>query len=152
MLKIVYPICCGIDVHKNFVVATIAATNRQNITEYQTKRFSTFTHDLKALAQWLADHQCKDVCMESIGKYWIPVYNVLESSCQITLAHPKYVRAIPGKKTDKKDTRWITDLFKHDLVARSFIPEKQIRELRDILRYRYKLTCFGSSEKNRVQN
>jgi len=152
MLKIVYPICCGIDVHKSFVVATIAATNRQNITEYKTKRFSTFTRDLKALAQWLADHQCKDVCMESTGKYWIPVYNVLESSCRITLAHPKYVRAIPGKKTDKKDSRWIADLFKHDLVARSFIPEKQIRELRDILRYRFKLTNVGSSEKNRVQN
>ncbi len=152
MLKIVHPICCGIDVHKDFVVATIAATNKKNITEYQTKRFSTFTRDLKALAQWLADHQCTAVCMESTGKYWIPVYNVLETSCQITLAHPKYLRSIRGKKTDKKDSCWIADLFKHGLAVRSFIPEKQIRELRDILRYRFKLTCFGSSEKNRVQN
>jgi len=80
------------------------------------------------------------------------VYNVLEEFCQITLAHPKYVRAIRGKKTDKKDSKWIADLFKHDLVPGSFIPSKRIRNLREIMRYRYKLTCFKSSEKNRVQN
>jgi transposase len=77
---------------------------------------------------------------------------MLEESCQITLAHPKYVRAIRGKKTDKKDSKWIADLFKHDLVPGSFMPPKQIRDLREILRYRYKLVCFRSSEKNRVQN
>jgi len=152
MLKIVYPLCCGIDVHKTFVVATIAATDKKNITTYQTKRFSTFTQDLRALAQWLADHHCPEVCMESTGKYWIPVFNILEPSCRITVAHPKYVKAIRGKKTDKKDSIWIADLFKHDLVPGSFIPEKQIRDLREILRYRFKLVSFTSSEKNRVQN
>jgi len=90
--------------------------------------------------------------MESTGKYWIPVYNILELSCRITLAHPKYVKAIRGKKTDKKDSVWIADLFKHDLVPGSFVPEKPIRDLREILRYRYKLVCFASSEKNRLQN
>lgn len=152
MLKIVYPICCGIDVHKTFVVATIATTNRENITTYQTKRFSTFTKDLRALALWLSNNQCKYVCMESTGKYWIPVYNILEPSCRITLAHPKYVKAIRGKKTDKKDSVWIADLHKHGLVPGSFIPPADIREIRDLLRYRSKLVSFVSSEKNRVQN
>lgn len=151
-LKIVYEICCGIDVHKTFVVACIASTNKQGITTYKSHRFSTYTKGLKELLQWLLESNCKDVCMESTGKYWIPVYNVLEKDCSIVLAHPKYVKAIRGKKTDKKDAKWIADLFKHDLVAGSFMPPADIRQLRDLMRYRYKLTCFMSSEKNRLQN
>ncbi|QSZ26540.1 IS110 family transposase [Aceticella autotrophica] len=151
-LKIVYKICCGIDVHKTFVVACIASTNKQGITTYKSHLFSTYTKGLKELLQWLLDNNCKDVCMESTGKYWIPVYNVLEKDCSIVLAHPKYVKAIRGKKTDKKDAKWIADLFKHDLVAGSFMPPADIRQLRDLMRYRYKLTCFMSSEKNRLQN
>jgi len=152
MLKSVYPICCGIDVHKTFVIATIATTDHENITTYKTKRFSTFTQDLRSLVLWLANNQCVQVCMESTGKYWIAVHNILESSCQITLAHPKYVKAIRGKKTDKKDSIWIADLYKHGLVPGSFIPPTDIREIRDLLRYRSKLVAFASSEKNRVQN
>jgi len=151
-LKIVYKICCGIDVHKTFVVACIATTNSHGVTVYERHRFSTFTKGLKELLQWLLQNNCKDVCMESTGKYWIPVYNVLESDCDIVLAHPKYVKAIRGKKTDKKDAKWIADLFKHDLVAGSFMPPADIRQLRDLMRYRHKLTCFTSSEKNRLQN
>ena len=151
-LKIVYKICCGIDVHKTFVVACVATTNKQGITTYDSHRFSTYTKGLKELLQWLLAHNCKDVCMESTGKYWIPVYNILENNCTIVLAHPKYVKAIRGKKTDKKDAKWIADLFKHDLVAGSFMPPADIRQLRDLMRYRYKLTCFMSSEKNRLQN
>ena len=151
-LKIVYQTCCGIDVHKTFVVACIATTNKQGVTTYKRHRFSTFTQGLRELLQWLLDNNCKDVCMESTGKYWIPVYNVLENDCTIVLAHPKYVKAIRGKKTDKKDAKWIADLFKHDLVAGRFMPPADIRQLRDLMRYRYKLTCFMSSEKNRLQN
>ena len=151
-LKIVYKICCGIDVHKTFVVACVATTNKQGVTTYDSHRFSTYTKGLKELLQWLLAHNCKDVCMESTGKYWIPVYNVLEEQCAIILAHPKYVKAIRGKKTDKKDAKWIADLFKHDLVSGSFMPPADIRQLRDLMRYRYKLTCFSSSEKNRLQN
>lgn len=151
-LKIVYKICCGIDVHKTFVVACIASTNSKGITVYKSHRFSTYTKGLKELSQWLIDNNCNDVCMESTGKYWIPVFNVLENSCNIVLAHPKYVKAIRGKKTDKKDAKWIADLFKHDLVAGSFMPPSDIRQLRDLMRYRFKLTCFMSSEKNRLQN
>jgi transposase len=151
-LKIVYKICCGVDVHKSFIVACIASTNSMGVTTYKTHRFSTYTKGLKELLQWILDNNCKDVCMESTGKYWIPVYNILENNCSIVLAHPKYVKAIRGKKTDKKDAKWIADLFKHDLVAGSFMPPADIRQLRDLMRYRYKLICFMSSEKNRLQN
>ena len=92
-LKIVYKICCGIDVHKTFVVACIASTNDKGVTSYESHRFSTYTSGLKTLLQWLLDRNCKDVCMESTGKYWIPVYSILESACSIVLAHPKYVKA-----------------------------------------------------------
>ncbi len=152
MLKIVYPICCGMDVHKSFVVACIATTNECGVTTYQSKRFSTFTNDLRRCAAWLEKNRCKDVCMESTGKYWIPIYNILEHTCTIVLAHPKYVKAIRGKKTDKKDAKWIADIFKHDLVSGSFIPPADIRQLRDLVRYYWKLTNFTTGEKNRAQN
>lgn len=105
MLKIVYSICCGMDVHKSFLVACIASTNGQGATSYKSKRFSTFTKDLRRCAVWLAGNNCKDVCLESTGKYWIPIYNILETTCKIVLAHPKYVKAIRGKKTDQKDAK-----------------------------------------------
>ena len=152
MLKIVFPICCGMDVHKSFVVACIAATNGHGVTTYKSKRFSTFTGDLRRCAAWLIENNCKDVCMESTGKYWISIYNILEPTCRIVLAHPKYVKAIRGKKTDKRDAKWIADIFKHDLVAGSFIPPADIRQLRDLVRYRWKLTNFTTGEKNRAQN
>ncbi len=152
MLKIVYPVCCGMDVHKSFVYACIASTDSHGVTTYKSKRFSTFTNDLRFCASWLAENNCKDVCMESTGKYWIPIYNILEPTCNIVLAHPKYVKAIKGKKTDKKDAKWIAEIFKHDLVSGSFIPPADIRQLRDLVRYRWKLTNFKVGEKNRVQN
>src|SRR5665647_452065 len=152
MLRIIYPICCGIDVHKKFIVACISSTNDKGVTTYKSSRFSTFTNGLNKLSEWLYSNSCTEVCMESTGKYWIPVFNVLEVTYKITLAHPKYVKAIRGKKTNKKDAKWITDLFKHDLVAGSFMPPLAIRQLRDLMRYRFKLTNFKSSEKNRLQN
>ena len=151
MLKIVYPICCGIDVHKDFVYACIATTEN-GVTTYKSHRFSTFTKGLRELLSWLLSNNCKDVCMESTGKYWIPVYNILETDCKIVLAHPKYVKAIRGKKNDKKDAKWIADIFKHDLVSGSFIPPVYIRQLRDLVRYHKKLTGFTVGEKNRAQN
>ena len=151
-LKIVYPICCGMDVHKTFVIACIAKTDRKGITTYKSHRFSTYTSGLKSLLQWLLDQECTDVCMESTGKYWIPVFNILEEKCKVVLAHPKYVKAIRGKKTDKKDAKWIADLFKHDLVSGSFMPPADVRQLRDLVRYHSKLTNMVSSEKNRFQN
>ena len=152
MLRIVYPICCGLDVHKSFVFACIAATDENGVTTYQSRKFSTFTGELKELSEWLATNGCKDVCMESTGKYWIPVWNILEPTCNLVIAHPKYVKAIRGKKTDKKDAKWIADIFKHDLVSGSFIPPADIRQLRDLTRYYRKLVGFNSGEKNRAQN
>lgn len=152
MLKIVFKICCGIDVHKDFVVACIATTDDKNVTTYQSKRFSTFTNGLRELSEWLCSNSCKDVCMESTGKYWYPVFNILEDSCNVIVAHPKYVKAIRGKKTDKKDAKWIADLFKHDLVVSSFIPDRCIRQLRDLCRYYCKLTSLTTSETQRTQN
>lgn len=123
-----------------------------SITTYKVSRFSAFTGGLVKLSEWLLLNSCRDVCMESTGKYWIPVFNILEDVCRVTLAHPKYLKAIRGKKTDKKDARWIADLFKHDLVVASFMLPADIRQLRDLMRYRTKLTGFASSEKNRFQN
>jgi len=151
-VEIVYPVCCGMDVHKSFIVACIAVTDERSHTEHHIKRFSTFTGDLRRLADWLASYDCRDVCMESAGKYWIPVFNVLEKTCNVCLTHPKYVKAIKGKKTDKKDAKWISELFKCDLVRSSFIPPPDVRQLRDLCRYYVKLTNFVSSEKNRAQN
>ena len=125
-MKVTYQTCCGVDVHKSFLVATIVKTSGGIEPSYQKKRFSTFNNSILEFKQWLLDNGCHDVCMESTGKYWIPVYNILEQDCSIVLAHPKYVKAIRGKKTDKKDAKWIADLFKHDLVAGSFMPPADI--------------------------
>lgn len=152
-MKIVRPICCGMDVHKNLIVATIGITDpTTRITEYIQEDFSTLNTDLFRLKAWLKAHDCFDACMESTGKYWIPIFNILEDEINMYLTHPKYVKAIKGKKTDKKDSKWICDLFKHDLIKFSFIPPKEIRALREICRYRYKLICMRTSERNRYQN
>jgi len=152
-LKIVYPICCGVDVHRDFLVACIASTNSQGVTTYESKRFSTYTGQLRDFAKWLLDRDCHNVCMESTGKYWFPVHNILAPmGLNVVVSHPKFVKAIKGKKTDKKDAMWIADLFKHDLVRGSFIPPEDIRQLRDLCRYWAKLTYITTGEKNRAQN
>ena len=152
-VEIVYPVCCGMDIHKNFLVACIAVTDKHSHTEHHIRRFSTFTGDLRRLSKWLVSNNCNDVCIESSGKYWIPVFNALEKTgINVCLTHPKYVKAIKGKKTDKKDAKWISELFKCDLVRSSFIPPPDIRQLRDLCRYYVKLTGTASGEKNRAQN
>ena len=142
------------DVHKDIIVATVGITDRSTmLTEYFQKTFNSFNSDLYRLSDWLSSYQCSEVCMESTGKYWVPVFNILEErGFTVCLAHPKYTKAIKGQKTDKKDSKWICDLYKHDLVRGSFIPPKAIRELRDISRYYHKLIGMSSSESNRYQN
>lgn len=152
MLKTIYKNCAGIDVHKTNIVVRIAKTDDHDVTEYQLKTFSTMTDDLIACREWLVQNETFDVCMESTGKYWIPVFNVLEEKCHCVLTHPKYVKSISGKKTDKRDSLRIVDLFKYGLVEPSFIPPADIRQLRDLMRYRNKLVNMRSSEKNRFQN
>ena len=152
-LKIVYPICCGLDVHRDFVYACIASPDIHGITSYKSHRFSTFTKGLKELLTWLLQNNCKDVCMESTGKYWVPVFNILEKrGIRVVIANPKWVKAVKGNKDDTKDSKWIGDLFRIGLVKSSFIPALDIRILREFTRYRNKLVSMKNSEKNRFQN
>jgi transposase len=152
MFKIYRKNCCGLDVHKTWVFACIGITDENGRTEYKQARFSMFTKGLRELAAWLTKYGCTEVCIESAGKFWIPVFNILELTCNVTLAHPKYTKPQKGNKTDRKDAKWICDLFMCDMVKPSFIPPPDIRNLRDLLRYRFKLTNILTGEKNRAQN
>ena len=153
-MKVVYPTCCGVDVHKRFLVATVITTPAGSLQpRYQKKRFSTFNSQLNRFADWLCENHCPDVCMESAGKYWVPVFNILEQrGLRVVIANPKWVQAVKGNKDDEKDSKWIGDLFRIGLVKSSFIPDKPIRVLREFTRYRSKLVAMKSSEKNRFQN
>jgi len=151
--KILKNNCCGLDVHKTWIYACIGITDSNKRTEYKQARFSSFTKGLNGLCDWLAKYNCNDVCMESAGKYWIPVFNILEkNNIRVTLSHPKYTRPQKGNKTDCKDAKWICDLYMCGMANPSFIPPADIRELRDLVRYRFKLTCMVTSEKNRAHN
>ena len=101
-MKLKYSICCGLDVHKNIIVATIVSTNQEGISEYIQRSFSTINADIQKFHDWLIENHCYHVCMESTGKYWIPIFNYLENDIDVCLTHPKYVKAIKGKKTDKR--------------------------------------------------
>ena len=151
-MKVTYQTCCGVDVHKSFLVATIIKTSGGIEPEYHKKRSSTFNNSILEFKHWLLDNECHDVCMESTGKYWIPVFNLLEDEINVTIANPKWVKAVKGNKDDTKDSKWIGDLFRLGLVKGSYIPCKKIRILREFTRYRYKLVSCRSSEKNRYQN
>ena len=145
------PICCGVDVHKKFLVATIL-TGDYLIPQCKQKHFGTSFRNLLVFKQWLLDNNCKDVCMESTSKYWVPVWNILEGVVNVVIANPKWVSAVKGNKDDKKDSKWIGNLFRMGLVPSSYIPGKNIRILREFTRYRSKLVAMRASEKNRYQN
>ena len=151
-MEIVYPRACGVDVHKSFIVAVICISESVK-PRYIKKRFSTFNNQLIQFRQWLIDNNCQNVCMESTGKYYVPLYNALEDHISnVVVANPKWVKAIKGEKDDNKDAKWIADLFKFGIVRSSYIPEKNIRILREFTRYQFKLVNIRSSEKNRFQN
>ena len=122
--------------------------NHFQSSAFLKKRFSTFNNSILEFKKWLLHHSCRDICIESTSKYWIPVFNLLEDEINVTIANPKWVKAVKGNKDDTKDSKWIGDLFKLGLVPGSYIPCKPIRILREFTRYQYKLT----SEKNRFQN
>ena len=151
-MKVTFQTCCGVDVHKSFLVATIIKTTGGIEPSYQKRRFSTFNNSIFEFKKWLLENECLYVCMESTGKYWIPVFNLLEDEINVTIANPKWVKAVKGNKDDTKDSKWIGDLFRLGLVRGSYIPCKKIRILREFTRYRYKLVSCRSSEKNRYQN
>lgn len=151
-MEVIYQKACGVDVHKTFIVAVICDSTSV-IPKYSRKRFSTFNNSLIQFRNWLIENDCQNVCMESTGKYYIPVYNALEGHISnVVVANPKWVKCIKGEKDDNKDAKWIADLFKLGIVRSSFIPTKDFRILREFLRYKYKLTCMKSSEKNRFIN
>ena len=151
-MEVIYPKACGVDVHKTFIVAVICDSTNQ-IPKYLKKRFSTFNNSLIDFRNWLLNNDCQNVCMESTGKYYIPVYNALEGFIpNVVVANPKWVAVIKGEKDDNKDAKWIADLFKLGIVRSSFIPSKDFRILREYTRYLYKLTCNRTSEKNRFTN
>ena len=151
-MKFTFQTCCGVDVHKSFLVATIIKTTGGIEPSYQKRRFSTFNNSILEFKKWLLENECLYVCMESTGKYWIPVFNLLEDEINVTIANPKWVKAVKGNKDDTKDSKWIGDLFRLGLVMGSYIPCKKIRILREFTRYRYKLVSCRSREKNRYQN
>jgi transposase len=138
---------CGMDVHKDLIVATIQGKNI--IT--QTKSFKTFTSSLIKLKEWLLNNGVTHVAMESTGVYWKPIFNVLGDDFKILLVNARHVKNVPGHKTDKEDSRWLTKLLLSGLLKGSFIPERAIRELRDLTRYRTKLVNQISAERNRFQ-
>lgn len=151
-MEVIYPKACGVDVHKSFIVAVICDSTSVK-PQYLRKRFSTFNNSLIEFRNWLLANDCQNVCMESTGKYYVPVYNALEGFISnVVVANPKWVAVIKGEKDDNKDAKWIADLFKLGIVRSSFIPPKDFRILREFTRYLYKLTCNKTSEKNRYTN
>lgn len=138
---------CGLDVHKETIVATIRSSSK----DYETREFSSFTSSLTELRDWCKTKNVTHIAMESTGVYWKPVYNVLEDDAfEIVLVNARHVKNIPGHKTDKKDSAWLSKLLLSGLLKGSFIPPVDIRELRDLVRYKKKLTQFIAAEKNRM--
>ncbi len=150
MLKVINPVVCGLDVHKDSVKACLLKAKDSQKYKDTLKTFKTMTSDLEKLKAWLLEEGCTKVAMESTGKHWIPIYNVLEDSFEITLANARHVKNLPGRKTDNNDARWIAKLLALGLIDGSFIPPKDIRELRDLTRRRQKLVNMRSSEKSRL--
>jgi transposase len=150
-MQVLYTRCAGLDVHKKTVVVTILLTQADGKTTKLTRTFSTMTADLLALATWLEREQIEQVAIESTGVYWWPVYNLLEDGRSITLVNPQHMRAVPGHKTDVKDSEWLADLLRHGLLKASFIPPRPIRELRELTRYRKTLVQERAQEVNRLQ-
>ncbi len=138
---------CGIDVHKKVIVATIRGTGIKETT----KTFNSFTESIEEMRDWLKSEGITHIAMESTGVYWKPLYNILEEDFEIILVNARHIKNVPGRKTDKKDSKWIAKLLLSGLLQGSFIPPKPIRELRDLTRYRRKIVGQIASEKNRIQ-
>jgi transposase len=136
---------CGMDVHKETVVVTIRGKGIKTVT----KSYSTFTSSLKKLKEWLKKHGITHIAMESTGVYWKPVFNVFGDDFEILLVNARHVKNVPGHKTDKRDSRWLAKLLLSGLLKGSFIPKQVFRELRDLTRYKTKLTNQVSADKNR---
>jgi transposase len=150
-MEVVYPRCCGLDIHKKLVVACLITPGDDGAPRKEVRTFGTMTDDLLVLADWLVDAGCTHVAMESTGVYWRPIYNLLEGSFTLLLVNAQHIKAVPGRKTDVRDCEWIADLLRHGLLRASFVPDRAQRELRDLTRYRTALVQERSAEVNRLQ-
>ena len=150
-MQVVYERCCGIDVHKQTVVACAIVPGADGQAVKDTRTFATMSEDLEGLAGWLQGLGVTHVAMESTGVYWKPVYNLLDGRFSILVVNAEHIKALAGRKTDVQDAEWIADLLRHGMLKGSFIPSQVLRELRDLTRYRSKLGDERKSEVNRVQ-
>lgn len=144
-MEVLYRCCCGLDVHAQTVVACLIRDGKK-----QTRTFSTMTDDLLLLLDWLSGEGCTHVAIESTGVYWKPVFNLLEGVLEVVLVNARHVKAVPGRKTDVRDCEWLADLLRHGLLKASFIPPLEIREVRELTRYRQTLVREQASVANRV--
>mgnify|MGYP000918438882 FL=1 len=143
----IYDNCCGIDVHKKLIVACFRQGRKQEIRE-----FGATTRELLELCDWLKQGGCQKVAMESTASFWKPLYNIFEvSEISAMVVNARHMKNVPGRKTDVKDAEWIADLLQHGLLTASYIPDKDQRELRELVRYRKSLTDERARELNRLQ-
>jgi transposase len=150
-MQVMYERCAAIDVHKRTAVTTVMITQADGSVEQHTRTFATMTATLLALDDWLRTHDVKVIAMESTGVFWHPIFNLLEEGRTIILVNAQHMKALPGRKTDVKDSQWLADLLRHGLLKASFIPPKPIRELRELTRYRKTLVHERTQEINRLQ-
>lgn len=151
IIEIVHPICCGLDVHKESVTACLLYPDEAGREDSEIRVFETFLDSLQQLKEWLLEKECPIVAMESTGVYWRPVHNVLEGAVQVLLVNPGHMRNVPGRKTDVSDSQWLAGLLRHGLVRGSFIPPREVREWRELVRARRKLTGMRGDLKKRVE-
>lgn len=150
-MQVLYPACCGLDVHKKEVVACLRSPGPDGRVRVEVRRFGTTTDALLAMVGWLAEAGCTHVAMESTGVYWKPVYNLLEGQIETWVVNAQHVKAVPGRKTDVKDAEWLAELLQHGLLRPSFVPDRTQRELRELVRYRTSLVRERAAEVNRIQ-
>jgi len=150
-MQVVYTHCAGLDVHKKTVVACVITPKESGEWHKQIRTFGTMTKDLLNLSDWLTSHNCSHVAMESTGEYWRPVFNILEANFEVMLVNARHIKAVPGRKTDIKDSQWIAELLQHGLLRPSFIPPVEQRDLRDLTRHRSNFIRERVNLVNRVQ-
>ena len=150
-MEVVHPRCCGIDVHKQTVVACLLCSSANGTPSKEVRTFGTMTADLLQLADWLTSTDCTHVAMESTGVYWKPIYNLLEGLLEVLVVNARHIKNVPGRKTDVRDGEWIAELLRHGLLQPSFIPDRPQRELRELTRYRTSLVRERAAEVNRLQ-
>jgi transposase len=150
-MDVLYPRCCGIDIHKKTAVACVIISDPNGPPHKQIRTFGTMTDELLALADWLAAERVTHVAMESTGVYWKAPFNLLEGQFEVLLANAQHIKAVPGRKTDVQDAEWIADLLRYGLLKASFVPDRSQRELRELTRYRTSLVRERATETNRLQ-